>query len=917
MSETDNASKELNQSPGWHFIDDHGTFELKNPQNTNYLYFPLLNQAGMMSSVTPMLNGDAKLDQNTFLLLPVSVEDLHNTRSARNFWVRINGEPWSVTGNSAEQISKRFSSADEEVTLQAGPLWHSITRQHSKTGLTAKIVNFVPATEDTVELMQVTLTNNGKQSLKITPTAAIPIYARSADNLRDHRHVTALLHRTFCHPFGVTVKPTMSFDERGHKDNEMIYAVLGIQGDGEPPMGFTPLIEDFIGEGGCLTWPKTILQENPNLYPDETKFEGFESIGGLHFPPVELSPGESKSYILILGITSEDNKIDQWITRYGSIEQIERFIKGTQEFWSQRLSNLSFVHHQEERDGWLKWVSLQPTFRRIMGNSFLPYHDYGRGGRGWRDLWQDLLAVLITTETPIKNNLISNFAGIRMDGSNATIIGSQPGEFKADRNNIPRVWMDHGAWPLLTTKLYIDWTGDLQLLLEDQNYFSDHLSHRCQQVNPDWSSEKGTFLTTKTGDIVKGTILEHLLVQHLTVFFNVGEHNIIRLEGGDWNDGLDMAEERGESVAFSAMYAGNLEILSDLCSALLESGIEEIPVAEELSLLLDRLSDTIDYESIDAKQERLQDYFNAVQGKISGEKRYLSLEAVTKDLKDKAIWLEGKIQNQEWVSDTKGRGWFNGYYDNQGQRVEGVFPQGVRMTLTGQVFPLMAGIATQKQAQQVVESANYYLYDSDLKGHRLNTNFQNHPPDLGRAFSFAYGHKENGAVFSHMAVMFAYALYKQGMAEPAWKILDGLYKQSKNFEVSRMYPGIPEYFNPNGRGMYPYLTGSAAWYLFTFLTESFGVKGDLGDLILEPKLVVNQFGNSEELVVRTTFAGKKLSVTFKNPQRLTYGSYVIGNLRINGVDQQLKTKTSRLLVSRKEILTWPDKVEITAILERK
>lgn len=26
-------------------------------------------------------------------------------------------------------------------------------------------------------------------------TSAIPIYGRSADNLRDHRHVTSLLHR--------------------------------------------------------------------------------------------------------------------------------------------------------------------------------------------------------------------------------------------------------------------------------------------------------------------------------------------------------------------------------------------------------------------------------------------------------------------------------------------------------------------------------------------------------------------------------------------------------------------------------------------------------------------------------------------------------------------------------------------------
>ena len=68
---------------GWELIDTQGTFRLPDPHRNSYLYFPLVNEAGMMSSVTPTLNGDAKTDQNTFLLLPTSLEDLHNSRSAR------------------------------------------------------------------------------------------------------------------------------------------------------------------------------------------------------------------------------------------------------------------------------------------------------------------------------------------------------------------------------------------------------------------------------------------------------------------------------------------------------------------------------------------------------------------------------------------------------------------------------------------------------------------------------------------------------------------------------------------------------------------------------------------------------------------------------------------------------------------
>jgi len=93
-------------SMGWRFVNDTGVFVLPDPHKTNYLYFPLVNEAGLMSSITPLLHGDMKTSQNSFLMSPVSVEDLHNSRSARNFWVSIGGTgSWSATGNSAPQIA--------------------------------------------------------------------------------------------------------------------------------------------------------------------------------------------------------------------------------------------------------------------------------------------------------------------------------------------------------------------------------------------------------------------------------------------------------------------------------------------------------------------------------------------------------------------------------------------------------------------------------------------------------------------------------------------------------------------------------------------------------------------------------------------------------------------------------------------
>ncbi len=129
---------------GWEFLDETGAFSLPGPQYNNYLYFPLVNEAGIFSSITPTLNGDIKADQNTFLSQPVSVEDLHNSRAGRNFWVYIEGVgAWSVAGNSAAQHATMFTAADtERVTLEAGFLWQRIFRYNPQVGFTGRSVEF-------------------------------------------------------------------------------------------------------------------------------------------------------------------------------------------------------------------------------------------------------------------------------------------------------------------------------------------------------------------------------------------------------------------------------------------------------------------------------------------------------------------------------------------------------------------------------------------------------------------------------------------------------------------------------------------------------------------------------------------------------------------------------------------------------
>ncbi len=898
---------------GYQFEDEQGTFHLKNAENISYLYFPLAGEAGLKSSVTPNLGGDAKINQNTFLLEPVSAENLVNNRNSRNFWCHVKGiGSWSVTGNSAEEFSKKFTDLQDESEVTAGFMWHKLTRKSKKYQLGAEVLSFIPVGQN-VEIMMVTITNTGRMAQTVTPTAAIPLYGRSADNIRDHRHVTSLLHRIETTESGVLVTPTLSFDERGHQVNHTTYYCIGWRGDGEKPEDFYPVAEDFVGEGGNFERPYAVIKNEKGVTAG-SKIEGLEAVGGIHFKEITLEPQEEQSYLIFTGITENVQEIRNISKIYETKEAVLLEFEKTKAYWQEKV-NVSYHTGDVCFNQFMHWVSFQPILRRIYGCSFLPHHDYGKGGRGWRDLWQDCLALLIMNPAGVRQMLLDNFAGVRVDGSNATIIGSRQGEFVADRNNITRVWMDHGVWPMLTTKLYIDQTGDIELLEKQAAYFKDKQIKRGTKTDTLWDENYGCWQKTKHGNREEGTVLEHLLLQNLTAFYEVGEHNNLRLRGADWNDALDMAEEKGESVAFSNAYAGNLSDIADLLEEYQKkTGKETVSLLAEIVILLE--DDNALYECVERKLQLLDEYLKSCEHDTSGEKVEISIGKLTENLRHKSEWLRWHIRKQEWVEDEEKNGWFNGYYDNHGRKVEGETKNGVRMMLTGQVFSIMAGTATEEQIKAITKSADRYLYDEKAGGYRLNTDFGEVKTDLGRMFGFSYGDKENGAVFSHMAVMYANALYKRGFAKEGYKSLNTLYRQSADFEVSRIYPGIPEYFNGRGRGMYHYLTGAASWYMLTVIAEMFGVKGHIGDMVLEPKLLKEQFGENHQASLTLPFAGVNFTVTYCNPEEKEYGNYRIVGIRLDGKEEKIigNEKEAVLEKSRIEKLSAEETHQIEIVL---
>ena len=879
---TEEARHEIADT-GWEFTDELGSFKWKNPHAVNDLYFPICNEAGMMASVTPQLHGDATIGQHTFLRLPLVMQDLHNTRSARNFWIYTEEHgAYSISGNSARQLSEIYENDYRvQTTIHGTFLSHTLIRDDRNAGIRSEVTIFSPVTEDKVEIVRIRIANISAATISFVPTTAFPVYGRSADSLRDHNHWTSLSHRMELNEYGMVIKPEMQHDESGHRPNNTSYFVFAVGGDGEKPVGQFPTVFEFIGNGN-FNWPEAVVKNfTPYKVPPHRR-DGMEAVGAIRFAGKSLRPGESCEYIVIEGATDEKASMLRCIERYGDLGKTQCALDENNAYWQEKVRRIDFRTADRHFDRWMHWVALQPILRKIYGNSFLPHFDYGKGGRGWRDLWQDSLALLLQDPDAMKASLAANFGGVRLDGSNATIIRKELGEFIADRNKISRVWMDHGVWPYFTLKLYIDQTGDLDVMMLEETYWKDHQTRRAKDHDTVWNPSDGAMQRTKEGVIYRGSIIEHILVQHLTCFCNVGEHNNMKLEDADWNDLLDLANQKGETVPFSAFYGWNLISIANLLLKYKEaSGVEDILLFDEL-LHLTSLESPFDYGSPVAKQLRLEQYYAKLEEGFCGKKKAVSIALLAAELNRMGTSVLEHVRNSEWIESKSGHGFFNGYYNNDGQRVDGDCEDGPRMNLTAQTFAIMSGAATDQQVERAYRAAQEILKDPKTGGYRLTTPLGSNRWNFGRGFAVVYGEKETGGAFNHMIVMFLNGLYRRGFVKEGFEVLSSIYRLANDTERAKIYPGIPEYISSEGQGKYHYLSGSASWLLMTVITQMYGIGGDYGDLVLQPKLVRKQFDAEGNATANAWFLGRRIVVTYRNPGRLEYGTYATGAISING-----------------------------------
>jgi len=117
--------------------------------------------------------------------------------------------------------------------------------------------------------------------------------------------------------------------------------------------------------------------------------------------------------------------------------------------------------------------------------------------------------------------------------------------------------------------------------------------------------------------------------------------------------------------------------------------------------------------------------------------------------------------------------------------------------------------------------------------------------DIGRITQKHPGVAENGSVYNHASVFYAYSLFQEGYPDKAFEVLKCMLPTVENSNDVGQLPGfIPNYYRgayhqfpeQAGRSSQLFNTGTVAWFYRCIVEELCGFKGCAAGLKIAPKL---------------------------------------------------------------------------------
>ena len=678
-----------------------------------------------------------------------------------------------------------------------------------KNDLEASVLAFVPV-NDTCEINRITLTNKGSAAKDFKLFSYIEFCTWNA--MDDMTNFQRNLSTGEVEVIGSTIYHKTEYRERRNH-----YAVYSVNADID---GFDTSRDEFLGAYRPTSDPQVVEEGQSH----NSVASGWYPIGS-HQLNISLAPGESKTFIFVLGYCENpvDDKFEApnvvnkkpakaLLDKYSTDAGVDAAFKELNDTWEALLAKFTVKSSDDKLDRMVNiWNQYQCMVTFNMSRS-ASYYESGIGrGMGFRDSCQDLLGFVHLIPDRARQRIIDIASTQFEDGS--AYHQYQP-LTKKGNSDIGSGFNDDPLWLIAGTSAYLRETGDYSILDEKVPYDNDE--------------SKAT------------TLFEHLTRSLNYIINHKGPHDLPLIGRADWNDCLNLncfSKEPGESFQ--------------------TFGPSEGPVAESVFIAGMFVKYGNEYADI-------------------CDAMFMPEEA--KRARDEVAKMVAAIEKDGWDGE-----WFVRAYDAEGKKVGSKECEEGQIYIEPQGFCVLAGVGVENGlAEKALDSVKEKL-DTKYGIVILQPAYTRYMLNLGEISSYPPGYKENAGIFCHNNPWVSCAETVIGRGDRAFEIyrktcpayLEDISEihATEPYVYSQMIAGKDAKFF--GQAKNSWLTGTAAWTFTNVSQYILGVYPTLKGLSVNP-CVPKGFG---DIAITREYRGVKYNITVKNPNGVEKG---VKSLEVDG-----------------------------------
>ncbi len=611
----------------------------------------------------------------------------------------------------------------------------------------------------------------------------------------------------------VEVEDSVIYHKTEYRERRNHYAFYSVN---NPVAGFDTDREAFLGMYNGFDHPDTVFSATPR----NSIAHGWSPVAS-HCIDVYLDPGEEKNFTFVLGyIENPDNekfiapkvinkeRARTMIGRYDTNEKVDEALGKLREYWNRQLSVITLDHPDPRLSRMVNiWNPYQCMVTYNMSRS-ASYFESGIGrGMGFRDSNQDL-AGYVQMIAPQARERIIDIASTQFDDGSA-YHQYQP-LTKRGNAEIGGNFNDDPLWLIFGVATYLKETGDWSILDEIVPFDND----------PDNAA----------------SMFEHLNRSFRYVVSHLGPHGLPLIGRADWNDCLNLncfSTNPDESFQTTENQKGGQAESVFIAAMLVLYGADFVTIARRRG----------EQKKADEAQKHIDSMARA-------------------------------IDEHGWDGD-----WFLRAYDFYGRKVGSKENKEGKIFIESQGMCVMAGIGLDDgRALKALTSVNKYL--ACEHGIVLNNPpFTEYHLHLGEISSYPEGYKENAGVFCHNN---PWIIISETMTGNGHRAFDYYSRITPSYleEISDLHKTEPYVYSQMiagkdaflpGEAKNSWLTGTAAWCLYSVTQYILGIRPDYDGLVIDPCIPPEWSG----FTFRRLFRGAVYNIEIVNPEHRSKGVWEI------------------------------------------